>query len=62
VSARADASRRVGKAVNYLQLPMTDRDIIGRLVDDTPGGFSDLPEWLRALVERAEAEMQRRRQ
>lgn len=56
MSPRADASRRVGRAVNVLQLSLADRDIIARLVHDTPGGFEDLPEWLRGLVERAEAQ------
>lgn len=55
MSPRAQASRRVGRAVNVLGLSLADRDIIARLVRDTPGGFADLPEWLRALVERAEA-------
>lgn len=44
----------MGQAVDQLQLPWADRDIIGRLVEATPGGWSDLPEWLRNLVERAE--------
>lgn len=56
MSPRAEASRRVGRAVDVLQLPWADRDIIGRLVEATPGGFADLPEWLRGLVEDAEAQ------
>lgn len=54
MTPRADASRRVGRAVSRLRLPWADRDIIGRLVEATPGGFEDLPEWLRSLVEDAE--------
>jgi hypothetical protein len=56
VTPRAEASRRVGRAVDRLGLPWADRDIIGRLVETTPGGFADLPEWLRSLVEDAEAQ------
>jgi hypothetical protein len=59
VTPRAEASRRVGRAVDYLQLPWADRDIIGRLVEATPGGFADLPEWLRTLVKDAEAQKAR---
>lgn len=56
MSPRADASRRIGRAVNRLELSLADRDIIARVVRDTPGGWPDLPQWLRSLVEQAEAQ------
>ncbi|MFE2751572.1 hypothetical protein ACFXGA_06165 [Actinosynnema sp. NPDC059335] len=48
-----DLCRRVAAAVQVMELEMADRAVVARLVEDA-ARFEELPQWLRARVERAE--------